>query len=268
MNRKQRRQTRFSMLPFQDIITSVTGVIMLMTLLLALRLTVPVVINSYGDPEEKQSLITQINLTEDQIVDLQVSLQSQAQLVSELSTYSRHTATAEVRAITEEIQLLETRLAQLREQEAKVDKDASGAEALWQNRSEEEERLIALQQRLQALQQELETLKSSERVFYNPTDLAGREVLLVELFDSDILVAKAGKREQPLRFQGSSMSRDFLAWAANQPTARVRFVLIVHPGTTATFNKLTKDLRGKGYRIGFDLLPESRIAIDVAQGAG
>jgi hypothetical protein len=45
-------------------------------------------------------------------------------------------------------------------------------------------------------------------------------------------------------------------------------VIIVHPGTTDLFRKIEDELKGKGFKIGYDLLPKDKTAVDPKFGAG
>ncbi len=269
MNRRRSSENPLTLFSFQDIITSVTGVIMLLTLLLAVDLTTRRADSAHANAREVASELQQA-ITEAQIRldELRSMVATRASDNRDVGTYTQLSANREIKAVAEEISLLQNKIDQLRNKQRQLSDDKSAADTKWNNRVTDVNQLEDLKETRLALEAEVTDLKNSQRVFYNNADSRGRQVVLVELFESDILAAEAGKKETPLRFSGKLSQQSFLNWASDQSASRCRFVFIVHSGTTHEFQELSQQLRDKGFSIGFDLLPDDKNAIDLKQGAG
>ena len=268
MNRKPRSSAPLSLFAFQDIITTVTGVFLMLTLLMALALTTHSDASSKADARQ---LVEQLNeaiaQTQGRVNSLRDQLARRRDQQLEDLGFTQRSADAAFHGAKEDVRLLRSTLQQLSTQIQEFEEELSNAEASARKRAIDRNRLEQLHEERAALDEELTELRNSQRVFYNDTDKRGREVLLVEMFADELLVASAGKSTAPLGFSGPQRTRSFLAWAQRQPAAEVRFVLIVHRGMTKIFNELRKELRSLGYSIGYDLLPEDKIAVDPVHGA-
>jgi len=242
---------------------------MLMTLLLALELTTRTLAKpSSINAREAIQLQDRIEQAENQLAELSNYLQSHRGLDRDLGNFTHQSARTELSAILAENTLLQSNLSQVRSQEKEIRKSALTATTEWSSRTPEVATLETQLQQLTAIESELTKLKNSQRVFYNQAKLGGRQVYLVELFESDILAAQANVEAVPERFPNPGAESSFLSWVAKQSSARIRFVIIVHPGTTEIFKSLVQQLKKKGFKIGYDLLPSDRMAIDAQKGAG
>lgn len=269
MNRNRSTQTPLSLFSFQDIITSVAGIFMLMTLLLAVVLTTRTVTTPHPvPPVDIEAQSRDITTVQKHVDELRAEVAHRSEQQSDFGEYTPNSAAAKVAQVAEAAELLRARIQELRIRENKLLDDLSSAEAAWSKRASDVTLREELRDQLSALEGELAQLKNSQRVFYNNVDASGRQVLLVELFDADILVTPAGEQAAPRRFSGPGCRDAFLDWAAGRSAARCRFVLVVHPGTTKTFRQLSDALREKGFSLGYDLLPADKIAIDIQRGAG
>ena len=278
MTRKSHNNSPISLFAFQDIITSVTGVFLLMTLLMAVELASreamqqPVV-----SAEEIDRLAVSIEELEAEVIQLRENLASRTDYNLNVSEFTQSSADTAVQAIREELRLLNEQIELLKQDLTSLARQQSRSNSASRRREPDQKRLRDLQEMRVALEKEFARLKGSRRVFYNTIDARGRKVLLVELFDDAILVAEAGKKTPPRRFSGTRLRSGllnpfgdpaFLDWARQQSKSEVRFVIIVHPGTTQRFKELSDELRQQGFSIGYDLLPGEKIAIDVQNGAG
>ncbi len=242
---------------------------MLMTLLLALELTTRTLAKpSSSNAREAIQLQDRIEQAEKQLAELSNHLLSHRGLDRELGNFTHQSARTEYSAISAENTLLQNKFSQLRTQEKELRRSAQTATSEWTSRTPEVDSLETQRKQLTAIEAELTELKNSQRVFYNQAKVGGRQVYLVELFESDILAAQANIEAVPKRFPNPGAESSFLSWVAKQSSARIRFVIIVHPGTTETFKSLVQQLKKKGFEIGYDLLPSDRMAIDSQHGAG
>jgi len=243
---------------------------MLLTLLLALELTTRTVASSSALSSQAAAEEIQLSIAavEERLTAKREELAALRSESLDVGNYTQRSADAAIRAIAEDIALLQSRIADLRQEQRNADKQMTMAHSAWESRVSDIEQLDNLKEQKRAIEAELTELQNSKRVFYSKADRSGRRVMLVELFDNDILVAEAGQDKEPLRFTGASRKRSFLQWATDQPASQFRFVLIVHPGTSDAFQELHIELRKHGFTTGFDLLPSEAVAVDIEHGAG
>lgn len=243
--------------------------IMLVTLLLSLELTAQILNKpSLQNADTVIQLKKQIQDAENSLAKLAAHLASHENLDNDLGSFTNQSAASEFAAVSEKNKLLRSKISQLRLQEVELRQALKSDNTKWSERNHEVTLLEDKKRQLEALEAEATDLKNSQRVFYNQADVGGRQVYIVELFESDILAAQAGLKAAPQKFSSPGAKSSFLRWAEKQSTLKIRFVIIVHPGTTEMFKSLSSDLKVKGFKIGYDLLPSDKIAIDVEHGAG
>ena len=278
MKNKSRNASPLSLFAFQDIITSVTGVFLLVVLLIAVELTTRQKISPQviSPPMADQLLEPQITEAETKRDDLRSTVKSRTSQALKVSGFNQASADMAITTVLEEIRLLTDDLTELKNRQDAMNQQEAHTNQAIENRTPDQNRLTELEHTRTTLENELAELKSSQQVFYNAVDGQGRQVLLVELFDNAILVAEAGQETVPHRFSGQRLQAGlldgsgeqyFLDWAKQQSKAEVTFMIIVHPGTTSNFSKLHQKLRELGFSIGFDLLPSDKIAINSQSGA-
>jgi hypothetical protein len=268
MKRRFTDQSPFSLFSFQDIITSVMGVLLLVTLLLALNLTLqPAASPAAESHKVAAELRTAIAEAESELESLRGTLEAQTEEVDNPAGYTKFSALEELRALRGQIEALQAKKRRLQSQSGRMTKQLSTLEKARESRTADVTRLAELKESLSDADNELADLKSSNQVTYNIADHAGKQVFMVELFPTDILAAKKGERAPPLRFMGSSAAEDFKSWAASMLANEVHFMMVVHPGSTEEFEDIYSSLEDQGYSIGFDLLPNDKNVIDLNKGA-
>ena len=257
-----------SLFSFQDIITSVTGVLLLLMLLLALELTQrrPV---SAADSSNciAAEIEAAIEDAEDEIERLTKILAGSSANSEIAAGYTIFSAREEMKATEGQIESLEVKLQQLARQGDLAEKQLQEMQAEQNERAGDADHLEIIEHETAEINREIEDLQTNNRVLYNTDSVGEKRVYLVELFPNDILVAVTGKQGSPQRFSGRSAKGEFLSWARRQSPSTSRFMLIVHPGTTEVFSDIRDLLDSRGFTIGFDLLPDGKNAIDPERGA-
>lgn len=269
MKRKHAAGAPITLFSFQDIITSVTGVLLLLMLLLAVELTQ----RRPSSPADSSNRIAAeiegaIDEAQAEIARLTTLLSSLGADAETAVGYTLFSAQEERTATDEQIEALEIKLEQLSRQRALGENQLQEMEAKRGARAGDADRLEIIEHETAEAEKELEDLQTSNRVIYNTDTLAGgKRVYLVELFTDDVLVAAAGERARPQRFTGGRATDEFLAWATTQSNTAARFMLIVHPGSLEAFGEIRERLDSSNFTIGFDLLPDGQNAIDPERGA-
>lgn len=261
MARRRRKSSPFSLFAFQDIITAVTGVMILVTMLLTLELL----------QRKEQSPAAKTAQTIEQVVAVT------AQLEAEIAEIERAMA-AQSDLIKYDQAALRRRIAELAQQRAVLERDvdrlrveqedARQRQASIQLAAEQQEAtpelLAALQNEITSVREHLERLRRSNRMIFNPVACDQKQPWLVELETGTIQVAKVGEIGPPRSFQSVDA---FLKWSAGRNAHREYFVLLVKPDTIGQFDLARETLSEKGFDVGFDVLAADQTAIDPQTGA-
>ncbi|MEO2035402.1 MAG: hypothetical protein ABGZ35_25265 [Planctomycetaceae bacterium] len=250
----------FSLFAFQDIITSVTGIMILITMLLALEL----VHNKANSPEVKT---TEIADTVDQAV-----LQNEREIerLEQIIDQGADVIRFDSETLRKRIEELRKASSELQLQNASLENELASAETRQSQLDEQAqlispETLVELQQELETARRELQKLKSSNRVIFNRPQGESKTPWLLEIEAGSIKVAEVEKSAKPLKF---ATPEDFSGWASRQDSGSIYFVLLLKPSGVRIFGDLRETLQNDEFDIGYDLLAADQQAIDPETGAG
>lgn len=266
MPRRRRGSAPFSLFAFQDIITSVTGIMVLVTLFLALEL----VQRKEGSPPEQTKKITEdIHTTmvqnQAEAAELEKRQRELSALLNEMAAYD----TAAVRREIANLQAANKKLQEEAEEQARERDDADRrkkqAEAEATRIEQDRRDLDEILKKTRTKQAQLDKLKQSKRLFFNASEGAGKTPWLVELTEDHITVAQVGSVAAPRQFETTDQ---LVAWAKQRNRNSEYFVLLVKPDGIEKYVEVYPALRqGLKFDIGFDLLTEEQTAIDPETGA-
>lgn len=240
---RRRAELPFTLFSFQDIMASVTGVVILVTLMLMLELAQR---PTEGAP---QPAATPMPVAVENAAELEARIEAlRAALAAEAPVGPQQVAEAERSA--EALRDL------LRVLEAQGATQAASAAATNQTLEQTRDELQALTTRVEEAQRKFEVARAQTRVTLLEGDQGGKRTWFVECGADGVGVGRIGqdgvtKTEQ--RFGGDDAADELLRWALGQPKASERFVLLVRADGVAAFDRLQKVLRGAGYDVGWDL---------------
>lgn len=261
MARRRKSNVAFSLFAFQDIITSVTGIMLLITMMLALELI----------KRKEESPPVQTQQTTDKVEDAIASNQNEiAQLRSLLAAsdeqlkYDAETLRRKLTSLKEANTVFSSQIENLEANQEETERRKNEAEeALSQTASPQQ--IQTMQQRVSELQQQLAELKESNRVIFNRPAGESKTPWLIEVSGQSIQVAQVGVAAPPQVFSAPAELR---AWASSHGVGSTYFVMMVKPSGLNQFNIVKQDLEDLGFDIGYDLLSEDQQAIDAQTGAG
>ncbi len=268
--RRGENSTPISLFSFQDIITSITGIMILVTLLMTLELLQRKVA---APVHQTAKIIKQLQPVVEQqdreIEQLEEALKRDEETLRELAAVDR----AEVRRQMEDLERLrrqlENDLETLHRQESAADSRVQKSEVEKTRHASDAATLENLTKRIREAQQKLKELKSSNRVIYNVSSDAHKTSWLVEVDADRILIARAGESAKPTLFSGDRSTRaaEFLRWAAARDKTAEYFMLLLKPEGVETFSQLLDGLKRGGFQVGFDLIASGQVAVDPTTGA-
>jgi len=271
MARRGRSRSPFSLFSFQDIITCVSGIIILITLMLAIELS---------QRKQDSPQIATTNLVEKlreaiaeaqlEVARLDAELKQAATDTPEASGLSVDALQHDLFAVNEQIKSLEAEIASLRNQEVAVTKTDEKLQAKRFDREKQNAKKAAEELRAKDLDEQLRQVRKQNRLFYNSRSADGKQVWLIQIEANQVLVAPVGTQAPAKVFsQRFAMLRHaaFADWLTHRSANADFFFLLVRSEGTAEFANLRELLIKHRFTIGFDLLGPRQIAVDPEKGA-
>jgi hypothetical protein len=291
MSRRRRNGSPFSLFSFQDIVTSVTAVIILMTLLLALELihrTLEAASRRLVSSAEIQEAIEEAQKHAD---ELRERLRQSGDRLRQAAAFSPASLQRELRDVKSQRDTLSTELEQLRKEQTTAKKAEQDAMAQAFDREADRAELEKLRAKQKSLAQSVadqrqandekrgeieeikldKTAKAKGRRIYNPAPGAGKQAWLVEVAGDRMAAAPLGKVARPVLFTGRTTERRvaaFSAWMQKRSAASDYFVMLIRPDGIASFDALRVAVDSRGFDMGFDLIGKDDVVLDPERGAG
>lgn len=275
MSRRGRSGPTISLFSFQDIITSVTAIVTVIALLLALDLV-----------QRKQSrtsdstalLAAEVSKRLEQLEAELAQLQTMASMTDELA---RELADATPADLQREITARQQDLQRLEQQRSRLEEQAR----LWKDREKEQ---LAEQFDLEPFKQEATTVEAmtaelerqradehaENRTIYSLPRGTQKKGWIVELESGRITIAPIGRAEPPKTFEssgvsliGTSAAGNFAKWIDSQSREDFYFLLLLRPDSGDEFDQVHKMLETKKISHGFDLIDAERTVFHPERGA-
>lgn len=253
-----------SFFAFQDIITSVVGIFVLITLIMILEL-VQTKIGSAG----QHASVSAIQLKQ---------LEELEQEVAKLATVQSNLQAKAHKAATNNAFTLEEELSSLNRQQQEIDDELKAAirrtsklEEQLRNAESNEKQLMAKEKELASKFADSESLAEEQKaaakviavleiekplIFRDQTE-QGRNLVLVVL-EKQAIIASDAQSGRNQTFAGASRERDFRTWLADIDLKTRQFLLITKPSGAGDFEKVRKSLSAANAIYGFDVAGEDQ----------
>jgi hypothetical protein len=264
--RKRNNNGRFSLFAFQDIITCIMGIMLLLTLIMCLQISTTM--GTTGAPDtaaivqrmQQQSieLTAEVSRLETE-VGVQLN-QLNAGAISDVSLLKQR-----MQHLDDDNQRAQQRVRNLWEQKANADASLTRLRETNQQNQNRPQLTQQLQQQNAQLKEQLEQMRQGDRVVYNAHDSATAECWLVELAGtSSFQAALIGQKQKPLTFSSHAALK---SWIEKQHRRGAAFLLLIRPAAADMLEVFAEELRQQNVVFGFDLLPPDTVAIDPVTGA-
>jgi len=264
--RKRNNNGRFSLFAFQDIITCIMGIMLLLTLIMCLQITTATaMVDATTASQIVEQMKRQATELSAEVSRLETEVGQQLNQLNAGAISDGSLLTRKLEQLNSENQRAQQRVRQLWEQKADTDARLNRLRDTARQNQNRPQQTTRLQQQNEQLQQKLEEMKQGNRVVYNAHDSSTAECWLVELKDeSNFQAARVGRRESPQAFASQTSLQ---SWMAEQHRRKAAFLLLVRPAAADILDTLTQELRQQKMVFGFDLLPAGKVAIDPQTGA-
>lgn len=270
MSRRLRYRPALSLFAFQDIITAVSGVIILIMLLLTLSLTQLATMESVVESKVSDNTGGRLTSLQRRLDSLQAEYQKNEETLDTISSLPASEQLRHLESLRLDIHQLQATLAAKESdfQDSQIKNNV--LESANSRFSVLKSDLDTTLQSIEELEKQLAELRAANRVIFNPDARSKKRGWLIDLSEQEILAAEVGKEAVPKRFSKTSQRRrtaDFLRWAGTRDPTREYFVLIVRPKMISLYHHLREGLEAKDFDLGFDLLGSDDTVIDLQSGA-
>ena len=263
MSRRRQRKNPFSLFAFQDIITAVTGIMLLITLMLTLELV------------ERKTKALQASSPSDSSTAVAISAEELARLESEVAALQKQSAQIQsenamlaqydARQLREEWQKIQQSNEEDHEKIRRLKKVISDTDSRREEIRNAQDPTVDVPKKIEQIQEKLKKIKSSRRIFIKGAQGSTKTNWLVEVTAKGLKVAPLGRTTPPSAF---SDANQFKQWLARRDQDADHFVLFVQKGGVKLYKQASQVLEQGGYSKGFDVLQQADHIIDDTTGAG
>lgn len=254
-----------SLFSFQDIITSVTGVMVLLTLLMAVELIQRV---TASPPQQTAAQVVTSGLTLEQMRSEADSLRRGMRSADSLPAGLPSLDLERLRRERMDLDASNERLR--READAAGDDLGKKQRRLAATetdsntqRQQDEKELAELEQRIDDDTKELEEMQSTNRLYFN-RGKESKRVWIVELAGPALIAAELGVQAKPHQFASVDA---FTRWTQTLSPSTFAFYLIVKPKGVPFLDDCKEALRQKSFDVGFNVAAGDQQVIDPGSGA-
>ena len=275
MTRRRGQSPAISLFAFQDIITSVTGILVFLTLMLALELL---------DRQNNRPGTSTAFLTEALRESVQRAAQERDLLtekanrvnraLSRVAEYSSHEMEREDRENKQSLGQIQAKSHLLDNRLQEISRLQTAAEAKSFDRRTDREALTRLRAEIERLKEKADQDAERNTVHYRFARGTHREGWLVEVGANRIAVVPLGREAGPVLFEREAgplaellrggVHRDFLRWVEDGRSS-VYYLFVIRPSGIGEFQHIESAFRGAGRKFGLDLIGEDQTAIGPQQ---
>ncbi len=264
--RKRKSRSQFSLFAFQDIITCVMGIMLLLTLMMCLQITSRVgVMRSSPANQLLDEMQQQARELAQEALELETVVSEQNDLFQSGAIDDPELLERRVIEMRNEVQLTAASVSELVKEQTSTQETLRSIQSTVEADRSKSQAVQALQDENQSLEEKLAGLRSGNRVIYNSHDSSSSTCWIVELTDpGTIQAAEIGKTQKPLDFQSSAALQ---TWMVQRSRAGAAFLVLVKPSAAELLEPLASDLRSNKVTFGFDLLAQDMSGLDPVTGA-
>jgi len=270
--------TKISFFAFQDIITCVSGILILITLILATELDRPTSRMTHdADPELERKLSetlrrqAEVDAQNRNLQELLAAAETapatekletditrlRAQLTEEKK---KHASVAEQLTASRGVIEARDRMLGLTDLKAQIQRVTQEAESLAREEAKVRDEMARLDQRAASVQSKLLKLHEREGKLWLIPDksFTTKEPILATISGSGAKVERFDHPDQAKEFSKSSARAGFDSYLGEAKPLDQYVVFLVRPSGIELFQRLVKLAREKGFEVGFDALEEDR----------
>lgn len=262
MSRRRREGNPFTLFSFQDIITSVMGIILLAALLLAVELVTrtPSQATSAASAAVQTQISGQITLVRDDIAALQQELKSLQDDAFAAAGAITADSDFHEQVASDQLQRLGDELAKLTKHLEERNRELSRQEARGFERRRDRQRLEGLEAETKKVEEVIADLKKSNRLFFNPIPGFAKKPWLIDISAEFVAVGPLSEDSKIAMAPQHTFPDEeaFLAFAGGLSSQTDYFMILIRPSGIERFHEILEGLRARDFDLGFDVIGEDQ----------
>lgn len=263
MPRRQRNDNPISLFSFQDIVTSVTGILILLAIILAISVitqgATPAGQAEMVDARELQAVKSRL---EQEVQSLESRIKSNQAAVNSWLGATQEELQQQQASYQEAVRITRERIEQLQQDVVQNDEAVKRFIADPELKATNAQ-VLELKKKLAQAEKELDALRSGSRIFYN-FRTGNRTAWIVQIAGNEILACRANQQAKAQVYRGPD---ELLRFARALPSSEQYLVLVVRPSGLDAFERIKELCEKEDIDIGVELIGEQQIVIDRETGA-
>lgn len=261
---RRRRANPFSLFAFQDIITSVMGIMLLSALILAVELVTqkPTSASSQAIESAHNAIIVSVKAIRADLEritkELDAATENAVAAAADLVADAPHRRTV----ATDRMARLGVDLEALQKAIDSTLKQITELEAREFDRRPDRDRLEALTQDLAEMTSELAELRSGKRMFFRELPGMSKTPWIIDLSAERILLGPfphAGDDKLGAAVNSFAELDALLEYVRALPPSDHYFAVMIRPSGVAMHGELISALHDRGYQLGYDVLADDQV---------
>lgn len=264
MSRRKAQGPSVSFFAFQDIITSVVGIFVLITLIMMVDLVTKTSSSARVHGAVEDSYSAAINDLQDQLSKLETrsaQLDVAATKLGNVQVFNKEEIAKELEAsiqsLNEQVERVERRTREIQRVIENQDKVKSDLQIEIQKRSPDREELERLLKQLEKLDSKIQNLQTEDTLIFKSQNLQGRTVVIVEVHANKLVLLDLAK-DNRTEISGSDLDGKFQTWLSSRNVGSIHYFVLIRPFAAGTFNSVRSVLDTTGASYGYDLIDQKR----------
>ena len=253
-----------SFFAFQDIITSVVGIFVLITLIMVVELAAKATERlSTEKPvaENLSKVVSLMQLEVDALKQREAELENASSLVAGVQRFNIDEIRADLEKETKQLEERTKRFEALERTTRSVLAAAEGQLRQLQEESianqPKQDELKKLLGKLEFLDRKINNLKTDDPMVFRDASLSGKDLVVVDLTASEIGLLDLERKVRE-KFIGTDRAEKFHKWIERSRLPSLHFLLLVRPGAASTFESCRIKLDQLHASYGFDVITSDR----------
>ena len=253
-----------SFFAFQDIITSVVGIFVLITLIMAVELAAKATERLSTEKPVAENLSKVVELMQSEVDALkrrETELEKMSSAVAGVQRFNIDEIRTDLEKESKQLQERTNRFDALHRSTRSVLVAAEGQLKQLQEVSiasqPKHEELKKLLGKLEFLDRKVSNLKTDNPMVFRDASLSGKDLVVVDLTASEIGLLDLERKVRE-KFIGSGRADKFLKWVTDSRLQNLHFLLLVRPGAASSFESCRNKLDQLHASYGFDVIANDR----------
>lgn len=257
--------TSVSFFAFQDIITSVVGIFVLITLIMVVELAAKATERLSTDKPVAENLSKVVALMQSEVDTLEkreTELEKTSSAVAGVQRFNVDEIREDLERESKQLEERTQRFEALQKSTRSVLVAAEGQLKQLQEESianqPKQDELKKLLGKLEFLDRKISNLQTDDPMVFRDASLSGKELVIVDLAAGEIGLLDLSRNARE-KFTGIGRADNFLKWITDRRLSSLHFLMLVRPGAASTFESCRSKLDQLHASYGFDVIANDRM---------